>query len=242
MRKNRVLLGMIFITSIVSLSASAGQKKSEPKFNINKGLSFMSDLIHGSQKKCPPVKEKEESGKQQQPPEIEISLRFQGDLTQWTPPIKAAGMFPRGSAVYTSSGNLKDKNISGIIHAASGSHSMVEGAHPTLSSIAESVQNSLKLAKLHKHKKVAIPLIGGGIFLNYIFEATNLSPAQKQKQLVQTLVRAVITENAKEENPIPVVFVAYEPEVAQLFQVVIAEEFKGGQQQKIESKRGSITE
>lgn len=75
-------------------------------------------------------------------------------------------LWPLGSAVITQSGNLHAQGIRAIIHAASGS--MVQsgvGFDPTLDSIVLSVKNSIQLAIDNNYKSIAIPLVGGGIFL-----------------------------------------------------------------------------
>lgn len=76
------------------------------------------------------------------------------------------GLLPRGSAVITSSGALGDKGITAIIHAASGAMTRQGGVYePTLESIRNSVRNAVRLAELNNHGRIAIPLVGGGIFL-----------------------------------------------------------------------------
>lgn len=79
------------------------------------------------------------------------------------------GLLPRGSALMTSSGALRSQGIVAIIHAATGSM-MKQGGHyePSLDSIRLSVSNSVALAEKNGYKKIAIPLLGGGIFLNRI--------------------------------------------------------------------------
>lgn len=79
------------------------------------------------------------------------------------------GMLPRGSALITSSGALAETGINAIIHAASGAMTK-QGGHyePTLQSIELAVQNSVRLAERHGYTRIAIPLIGGKIFLERI--------------------------------------------------------------------------
>ena len=77
---------------------------------------------------------------------------------------------PRGAAMLTPSGHLKaDQKISAIIHAASGSSGNTDPEFiPTLEGVKLSIRNSLVLANRYGHKKVAIPFIGGKIFLKRI--------------------------------------------------------------------------
>jgi O-acetyl-ADP-ribose deacetylase (regulator of RNase III) len=78
-------------------------------------------------------------------------------------------MAPLGSSVLTSSGNLASTGIKGILHAASGSMTKQGDLFkPSLKSVEISLMNSLILAKKKGFSSVAIPFIGGGIFLNSI--------------------------------------------------------------------------
>lgn len=73
---------------------------------------------------------------------------------------------PGGSALITSSGNLKAQGITAIIHAgtASWKNRKDEPFNPTLKRLTDSIMNSMILAERFGHKRVAIPFIGGGIF------------------------------------------------------------------------------
>lgn len=78
-------------------------------------------------------------------------------------------MVPIGSSVLTGAGELEKTGIKGILHAASGSMTNKSGIYkPSLIGVELSVMNSLKLAKRKGYKSVAIPFVGGGIFLNSI--------------------------------------------------------------------------
>lgn len=75
-------------------------------------------------------------------------------------------MVPSGSAVLTESGDLKNQGIQGILHAASGSMTRNDGVFkPSIEGITNSIKNSLILAREKGYSSVAIPFIGGGIFL-----------------------------------------------------------------------------
>jgi O-acetyl-ADP-ribose deacetylase (regulator of RNase III) len=83
--------------------------------------------------------------------------------------VADAQMLPRGAAILTDSGNLKNTGITSIIHAASGSSTKKGDAFkPTMEGVTTSVKNSLILAKRFNHKTVAVPFIGGSIFLSSI--------------------------------------------------------------------------
>jgi O-acetyl-ADP-ribose deacetylase (regulator of RNase III) len=105
---------------------------------------------------------------------------------------------PRGSAAITDSGELKVTGIDYIIHAATGSMSgAAEGGEPTKDSLILSLTNGLHLAKIKKVNRVAIPLIGGGIFL----ERMGLSKLE--------LAEIIITTALQSQSKIDYVFVAY---------------------------------
>jgi O-acetyl-ADP-ribose deacetylase (regulator of RNase III) len=94
-------------------------------------------------------------------------------------------MLPIGSALITTSGALADTGITAIIHAASGSMCLSGALYdPTLFSVAASVRNSMHLARAHGHASVAIPFIGGQIFLQRICTTADA--------LARTIVEAVI--------------------------------------------------
>jgi O-acetyl-ADP-ribose deacetylase (regulator of RNase III) len=100
---------------------------------------------------------------------MNIELRASAIGTEITAEVRAMGMMPRGSAVATSSGILAQKGITQIIHAASGSMGL-DGRNfgPSLDGVVKSVMNSLELARRNGHKRVALPFIGGKIFVERI--------------------------------------------------------------------------
>ena len=96
-------------------------------------------------------------------------LKVATENTVEDPEVRAAGLLPRGAAIITSSGQLEKSGIREIIHAASGSMTY-EGKSfdPSLKGVVEAIHNALILAKQSGHKRVAIPFIGGKIFLDSI--------------------------------------------------------------------------
>jgi O-acetyl-ADP-ribose deacetylase (regulator of RNase III) len=129
---------------------------------------------------------------------------------------KSRDLAPRGSAVITSSGNLAATKITAIIHAATGS--MIERldksglAEPTLDSLRNSLINSFELARVHKHKRIAIPFIGGGIFAKRM--------AAEIPEVALKIIRTTI-ENA---NGIEIVFTLFDIESVDLFKKILAQE------------------
>lgn len=120
-----------------------------------------------------------------------------------SPVLVSLKMVPRGAAVLTSSGLLNEQGMAHIIHAAPGAMSPPKNSanpklfEPTLESIAASVANSLALAKSAQIKKVAIPLLGGGIWLERI--------GKTPEQLAQAIVSAAVAHRGEVE----VVLVGY---------------------------------
>lgn len=103
--------------------------------------------------------------------------------------------------------------IKGIIHAAIGSIGRDgKGLTPTLSSVSNCVRNSITLAKRNLHSKIAIPFIGGMIFL----QRTGLDP--------DVLARAVIrTALENKGRNLEVKLVTFGDEHTNLFQIILAE-------------------
>jgi O-acetyl-ADP-ribose deacetylase (regulator of RNase III) len=83
--------------------------------------------------------------------------------------LKLINWLPRGSALITSSGDLNDIGIKAIVHAATGSMNQddenPEYYEPTLESIKDSINNGFYLVKKNGFSKLAVPFIGGKIFL-----------------------------------------------------------------------------
>lgn len=115
--------------------------------------------------------------------------------------VKGLSLVPRGSAVMTPSGALAASGIKYVIHAAPGTMGSVGPVgEPTLSSIRLSIANSIRVAERKSVKSIAIPLVGGGIFL----ERLGLS----QEQLAFEIINAARLTKTK----MKVVFVGYESE------------------------------
>lgn len=143
------------------------------------------------------------------------------------------GMLPRGSALITSSGALKQTGIVSIIHAASGAMTRTGGHYePTLESVKLSVANSIALAEKNSHLRIAIPLIGGGIFL----QRMGVSPAQ--------LAAEIIKAARASRSMIEVRFVAFAEADVQAFRdgwkIVEREDYR--HMDGMEINQGSITE
>jgi O-acetyl-ADP-ribose deacetylase (regulator of RNase III) len=114
------------------------------------------------------------------------------------------GKLPRGAALITDSGNLAKNKIKKIIHAASGSHD--SDYHPTKESVILSVQNSIILAERQNVKSLAIPLIGGNIFLNHIKKT---SPDITPEKLAEMIVKAAINQRNALDKDLKIVFIDY---------------------------------
>lgn len=116
------------------------------------------------------------------------------------------GLLPRGSAMITSSGVLKKTGIISIIHAATGAMTK-SGGHfePTLESVKQSVRNSIALAESFSHTRIAIPLIGGGIFIQRL----GIQPAE--------LAAEIISVARESRSMIEVRFVAFSDADVQTF-------------------------
>ena len=126
--------------------------------------------------------------------------------------VEAVDMVPRGSAVMTPSGALKTQGISHIIHAAPGA--MTESGknfNPTLKGLRISLYNSVELAKKKDLHCLAIPFIGGGIFLH----AFKMNKEQLAKDIVQSMIRYKPSQN--------VVFVTWGQEDTEIFQKVMGQ-------------------
>lgn len=136
-----------------------------------------------------------------------------GTNPEYTKNIAGLKLLPIGSAYYTSSGAMKASGITGIIHAAIGSISRNgKGLTPTLQSVSNCVKNSITLAIKNFHSKIAIPFIGGMIFL----QRTGLDP--------EVLARAVIKSALDHKGRIlRVSLVTFGEEHTNLFQKILKE-------------------
>lgn len=150
--------------------------------------------------------------------------------TESTYSLSIAGMklLPIGSAVYTSSGNLQQSGIRAIIHATSGSSSRHgTGLTPTLQSVTNCVKNCLTLARRNGHGKIAIPFIGGLIFLGKI--------GVDNETLAKALFKSVLDNKGTD---IKVTMVVYGAEDTWLFQQVLQSYLE--QDQYASHRNGSI--
>jgi len=136
-----------------------------------------------------------------------------GTGSDYTKNIAGLKLLPIGSAFYTSSGALRAVGINGVIHAAIGSISREgKGLTPTLYSVSNCVRNCLTLAKRNNHLKVALPFIGGMLFL----QRTGLDP--------DVLARAVIrTAIENKGRHLEVRLVTFGEEHTNLFQSILME-------------------
>lgn len=137
--------------------------------------------------------------------------------TIFFPELVPAKMLPAGSAVYTSSGDLAKDGILAIIHAATGSlfgrWKTVEGKkswderfEPSVKSVKSSILNSLRLASNFNHKVMAIPFIGGSIFLRRI----GVKPEVLASEIVKTALEHRFNVHVR--------FVAFSKEDEAIFQ------------------------
>jgi O-acetyl-ADP-ribose deacetylase (regulator of RNase III) len=131
--------------------------------------------------------------------------------TVYFPELADLQMVPAGSAVYTSSGDLSDSGIHAIIHAASGSMGNYEiRLEPTLKSIRNCIINSTTLATNFNHQTIAIPFIGGKIFLHRIKEAEKVvhpdNPVPTAKALAEVIIRTAL----ESRNQLNLRFIAFD--------------------------------
>jgi O-acetyl-ADP-ribose deacetylase (regulator of RNase III) len=138
-------------------------------------------------------------------------------------------MVPIGSSVLTGSGDLEKTGIKGILHAASGSMSKHSGVYrPSLKGVELSVMNSLKLAQLKGYKSVAVPFVGGGIFLNSIGVSKLI------------LAKSILGVSLREANKLKLTIVAYTNDDYEIFKKAI-KELKAENSKSLKIIRGSIT-
>lgn len=115
-------------------------------------------------------------------------------------------MVPLGSAVLTRSGDLEESGIKAIAHVASGSMgSSDKDFMPNIKWVNLSLKNAFKLVEKHNYKRIAVPFIGGGIFLSRL----GISKIELVKSLIEVA-------SSHREN-LEVVFVAYSKEDFKLF-------------------------
>jgi O-acetyl-ADP-ribose deacetylase (regulator of RNase III) len=142
--------------------------------------------------------------------------------------VAKANMIPRGSALLTPSGELAYQGITNIIHAAPGAMSRSEkDFEPTLKGLKLSLKNSLRIADKMKLECLAVPFIGGGIFLNS-FKMT-------KAELAEAIVRTVVKFKADAVTT----FVAYGAEDTEIFKKVLT---KYSTNPRVKLVSGSITD
>lgn len=126
--------------------------------------------------------------------------------------IEAVGMVPRGAAVLTPSGALKTQGIQHIIHAAPGAMTETgKNFNPTLKGLRTSLLNSVELANKKGLYCLAVPFIGGGIFLN----AFKMTKEELAKDIVKTLQKIKPAQS--------IVFVTWGQEDTEIFKKVMAD-------------------
>lgn len=146
--------------------------------------------------------------------------------------LQKNNMLPRGSALVTSSGQLADTGITQIIHAATGAMGKSGDIfEPNLQSIKDSVKNSVILAKLGGHKSLAIPFIGGKIFLQRIGVSADT--------LASTIIGSAIKESNGEIN---IKFVAFGEADTALFKNSLSRLYPVISNQRAEVLSGSLTD
>jgi len=152
----------------------------------------------------------------------EIDLKF----------AKEHQLAPRGSAVLTSSGKLKDVGITAIIQAAPAKRGSRPGSEilgePTLQSIQNSSANSVRLAETAGHTKIAILFIGGGIFKDRV------------GQPVEEIAKAVILGALEGSPKMEISFVLLEDENYALFKKVLLGLEQGKTRSNVRVLQGSI--
>lgn len=124
--------------------------------------------------------------------------------------VSQKGMVPRGSAVLGPSGDLAKSGITGIIHAAPGSMTNSDPKFtPTLEGLKLALTNSLIISEKQKLPNLAIPFIGGGIFLK--------SLGLTKKKLAQEIF-STVTER---KTATKIVFVTWGEEDSAIFKEIL---------------------
>lgn len=145
--------------------------------------------------------------------------------------LKKFNMLPRGSALMTSSGSLEKEGITNIIHAATGSMTRQGGEfEPTIESISNSIENSMKLAKANGHKRIAIPFVGGAIFLQRIGTTPEI------------LATEIIKSAINNREGLEVRLVAFDDYASSLFKKILNDNYPNLSSLEASVVKGSITE
>lgn len=120
--------------------------------------------------------------------ELSPSLAVSAAGTVYVKEVEASTMVPRGAAVLTGAGRLE--GIKYIVHAAPGAMTRSGPQFsPTLEGLRLSLKNSLILAEKKQVSCLAVPFIGGGIFLNAL--------GIKKAELAQEIVAATKSGRVK---------------------------------------------
>lgn len=139
------------------------------------------------------------------------------------------GLLPRGSALLTSSGYLTEVGIKAIVHAAPGSFfHRKDPLIPNIESLENSVRNSVRLAERFGFTRMAIPLIGGGIFLKRLHIGLD--------DLAEVIIRASLKASGK----MKFAFVGFDVEARDAFQNALLKFGKPIPQ--VEIYQGSLTD
>jgi O-acetyl-ADP-ribose deacetylase (regulator of RNase III) len=142
---------------------------------------------------------------------VAVNMKVVVPAQSVTPDLMQQNLLPRGSAVLTSSGALKHRGIDTIIHAAPGSMLRSDSAsRPTLQGVRDAIASSLHLAAVNGIRRLAVPLIGGQIFLREI----GVSKAKLADAIVATALAA--------RESVEVRFVAYTQDEYQAFSSALA--------------------
>ncbi|MBL7670885.1 MAG: hypothetical protein JNM39_10405 [Bdellovibrionaceae bacterium] len=124
---------------------------------------------------------------------------------------------PPGCSSITPSGELVQTGIKAIIHAASASMGPFDDTtEPTEETISQSVKSGVLLAARFGIRRIAIPLIGGNIFVDRVRFNTeqDLNRFEKTQRLAEVIINAVTAVDPGLEYR----FIGYDPEGATQFQ------------------------
>lgn len=158
--------------------------------------------------------------------------------TENDPNLAGKRVIPRGSALRTSSGNLATQGINHIIHAAPGSETQIAPwGNPTRQGVVRSVQNSILLAERLNYESLAIPFIGGNIFLTAI--------GGSKQELARNIIEAAINQRNNELTVQRMIFVPFEAEDKTIFQEVLADlrtRYPAERLNGVDIRRGDITQ
>lgn len=157
-------------------------------------------------------------------PEYRTMLRFHVSSVGTDNKIGLTGILPLGSALLTDTldgdGNgtseLYEKGINYIIHAAPEPRWHFFTDENFINCVVKSVQNSIILADTSKFEKLAIPLVGGGIYL------FNCDP----ENLAEGIIIGALNQVAECQNLEEIIFVAFGEKVNGQEKYYLAETFE----------------